>query len=438
MKRLLVPVLALVGTAGLAATAAPAAAQSQSLLAELTDQFWLAEHPQELISDLLEVSPSFGDLYEALRAGPRFPLPDTGLIELSRGGTDGATYRYTILVPPGYDPARRYPVHMFLHGGVARPAWGPGGRWWGNYDRMRDSNRIAVFPAGWSQAKWWHRGQAENLPAILDEVRRRYNVDENRSYLIGISDGGTGVWFHAFTAATPWAAFLAYIGHPAVLNNPAAATDGQLFLTNLSNKPFFVVSGDRDRLYPSVSLAPYIERFRQAGASIVYRPQRNGGHDMSWVPEEQDNISRFLAENVRDPLPDSLSWESGESLRYNRFHWLLIDELGATEEDSEFPDVEAFNIRGASGRVDLVRQGNTINVASRGVRRFTLLLSPEEFDLSQPVVIVANGREKFRGMVDSSRETMLRWASVDRDRTMLFAAELGVTIGIDRSSSPHD
>ena len=50
-----------------------------------------------------------------------------------------------------------------------------------------------------------------------------------------------------------------------------------------------------------------------------------------------------------------------------------------------------------SGRVDLVRTGNRVEAKTRGVGAFTLLLSPDQFDLSRPVTVVGereDGRSK--------------------------------------------
>ena len=57
---------------------------------------------------------------------------------------------------------------------------------------------------------------------------------------------------------------------------------------------------------------------------------------------------------------------------------------------------------------------------------FTLLVSPDAFDLAQPVKVVANGRTVFDGRVEPSLATLLKWAARDNDRTMLFAAELHI------------
>jgi membrane-associated protease RseP (regulator of RpoE activity) len=79
-----------------------------------------------------------------------------------------------------------------------------------------------------------------------------------------------------------------------------------------------------------------------------------------------------------------------------------------------------------SGRVDLVRAGNRVDATSRGVGTFTLLLSPDQFDLDRAVTVVVNGRTVFEGLVGKDLRTLLSWAARDNDRTLLFAAELHV------------
>jgi predicted esterase len=81
-----------------------------------------------------------------------------------------------------------------------------------------------------------------------------------------------------------------------------------------------------------------------------------------------------------------------------------------------------------SGRVDLVRSGNRIEAKSRGVAAFTLLLSPDQFDLNRAVTVAVNGRTVFEGIILRDVGTLLKWAARDNDRTMLFAAELPVAV----------
>jgi hypothetical protein len=85
--------------------------------------------------------------------------------------------------------------------------------------------------------------------------------------------------------------------------------------------------------------------------------------------------------------------------------------------------------RGApSGRVDLVREGNTVRATTRGVAGFTLLASPDAFNFAQPITVVADGRTVFNGRVETSVATLMKWAALDNDRTMLFGAEIHVRL----------
>ena len=82
---------------------------------------------------------------------------------------------------------------------------------------------------------------------------------------------------------------------------------------------------------------------------------------------------------------------------------------------------------GRSGRVDLTRTGNTVTARTRGIKEFTLLLSPDQFDFDKNVKVIVNGRVAFDGARREERRTLTKWAARDNDRTMLFGAELKIT-----------
>ena len=63
----------------------------------------------------------------------------------------------------------------------------------------------------------------------------------------------------------------------------------------------------------------------------------------------------------------------------------------------------AFPRRRTSGRVELTRTGNTVEAATRGVQRFTLLVSGDQFDLSQPIRVVVNGAVAHDAVVTPRR-----------------------------------
>lgn len=104
-------------------------------------------------------------------------------------------------------------------------------------------------------------------------------------------------------------------------------------------------------------------------------------------------------------------------------------DLKGTYQPALMPKVTPlFPAPRAAGRVDLVREGNTVRATTRGVAAFTLLLSPDVFDLSRPITVVADGTTVFSGLVKTSVETLVRWAAKDNDRAMLYGAALPITL----------
>lgn len=434
------PILATTVAATLAIV--PLSAQTSPSLDGALHGFWTAPDEASRASAaeaLIAAAPSFTALWDRLRAGPTYPADVAlGRRDLSRRDSAGVVYPYTLVVPQSYDPTRRYPVRIYLHGGIARPAWAPGGRWWRDYDRVSSEEWITVVPASWNAAPWWHDGQIDNLRGVMADVKREYNVDENNVHVFGISDGASGAYFHAFRASTAWASFLPLIGHPAVASNPRLVGDHQMHVINLTNRPFFIVNGGQDRLYPTVSVDPFIEFFRRAGVEVTYHPRPESGHNVQWWPEEASAMDAFIAAHPRAPHPARIRWEAERTDRLNRHHWLVIDELGPVEGDSTFEDdntvvvgterMGAFPRQRPSGRVDAERRGNTFEIATRYVRRLTILLAPDVVDFDEPIVVMTNGIEAFRGVVTPTVETLVAWAAADGDRTMLYGAAVTVTV----------
>jgi hypothetical protein len=271
-----------------------------------------------------------------------------------------------------------------------------------------------------------------NLDVILDTLKRTYNVDENRVVVAGVSDGGTGAFFIAMRRTTPYSSILPLNAFIMVLSN-GGIDDGQIFPNNLRNKPLFVINGGRDPLYPVANVEPFTKHLMSSGVDIAYYPQPEAGHNTAWWPEMKDTAEKFVAGHPRDPHPDTLTWEAAGSA-HNRAHWLIIDRVDARTAGANLSDANIsgtqllFDRPRPSGRVDLVRTGNTVRAATRGVSAFTLLLSPDEFDFAQPVRVVANDRVAFDARVKVSLETVLKWAARDNDRTMLYGAEIKIEI----------
>jgi hypothetical protein len=414
-------------------------------------KFWAAADPRaaaRVANEIIELGVSFDEAHARLKRGRTYAADvPRGVVRLRHRFSLG-DFWYSVEVPKTYDPQRAYQVRIQLHGGVGGRTNGTI-RGTGSIGALAGADQIYVLPAAWRDAPWWHDSQIENLRAILDTVKRRYNVDENRVTLAGVSDGATGTYYFAMRDTTPYASFDALNGALAVLQNSSIRSNGSLFPQNLVNKPYFIINGGRDRLYPISDVQPYVNHLMKSGVKIVYHPRPDGEHNTRWWPEEKDAFEAFVRDHPRKPLPDRLTWETDLVGDVNRSHWLVIDKLmGNRDERPPLLDVNMFDrgpqedlpkiyripptplfpSRRPSGRVDLVREGNTIRATTRGVTQFTLLISPDVVDFAKPVKVIADDRVVFDGPVQTDLATLMKWAARDNDRTMLFGAEIGIKL----------
>jgi hypothetical protein len=427
----------------------PARGASASAVDAGFHKFWAAASRAEAApaaDALIKAGVTFEDAWQRLKAGRTYSPQSSGVVHLSNRGADGVDHNYAVTVPPGYDPSRRYQLRFQLHGGIgARTDNKPRGT--GEISGLAGAEQFYVLPYAWTDSPWWSSDQVLNLNAIVDSLKRTYNIDENRVVVAGVSDGATGAYYIAMHDTTPYASFLPLNGFIMVLAN-GEIDDGRIFPNNLRNKPLFVVNGGRDRLYPTAIVEPFTHHLRSSGVQIDYHPQPEGEHNTKWWPELKDTFEQFVADHPREPHPDKLTWDAADlngRPTHNRAHWLVLDEFGPAPSDAArvpdvnvvapaeadvFPETEGllFGRAKTAGHVDLVRSGNTVRLVTKGVTALTLLLSPDHFDFRQPVKIVANGRDVFNGMVSPSVKTLLTWAARDNDRTMLYGAELHIKL----------
>lgn len=73
-------------------------------------------------------------------------------------------------------------------------------------------------------------------------------------------------------------------------------------------------------------------------------------------------------------------------------------------------------------------EGNVIIVESNNVKEYTLLISPDQFDFSQPIKVYTNSNLSFDGIVEKRTDILLKWFAKDLDRTMLFGNEITIKV----------
>jgi len=423
------------------ALAVGALAAAQTPIDGLFDKFFAAESPADaaVIGEQIAAAADFEAAYARLKQGRRYLDEKRGEYPLRWRSKAGPFFNNVVDVPADYDPSRKWPLRVQLHGGIGRPspnavppgrqAPAPGEKPARTPNRIEGEKQIYLHPSGWAQAQWWDEEQVDNIVRAVDVLKRKYNIDESLIYITGISDGGTGVYYLALKEPNLWSSYLPLNGSLGVLRNPANGADGEMHGNNFINAPLFVVNGENDQLYPVAQVEPHIEWLKRMGVNLLFRPQAGAGHNTAWWPTERAHFEKFVHDHPRIAHPDALSWETERVDRFNRNRWLVINEIRTdTSRATELTDLGFFQHTKRSGRVDVRKKGNTFDAVVRDVAKFTLLLSPDAIDFTKPIVVTVNGKQVHNGIAKKDISTLMRLAARDNDRTAIYGAELPISV----------
>ena len=377
-------------------------------------RFFSAATPADAASlaDAIERSGvTFDDAHARLKQGRAYVMAKTGQVWMTNRTPDDVEHRFAVNVPESYDPARKYQVRVQLHGGVMmRRSNVPPANAGGIGQVAGTDDQIYIVPFAWDAMPWWSDDQILNLRDVIDRTKRVYNVDENRIVLSGVSDGGTGTYFVAMRDTTPYASFLPLNGFIMVLAAADIADNGPVHPNNLRDKPFFIVNGERDPLYPTRRVDPYVEHMKHGGVTLEYLPQAGAGHNTQWWPQVRDRYESFVREHPRNPLPDTLTWETYDARLYGRAHWLVIDKVwSAKGEAASMPDlnrysgppVQDFGARSVGAHITRVMSGS--NAERIGLRAGDALLRVNDETIHIDVEIA----EAFENVRPGSKMTLL-------------------------------
>ena len=219
-----------------------------------------------------------------------------------------AAMPYRLMRPAGFDPAKRYPVIVSLHGG--------GGRGADNRKQLRawnkllaDPQRRAAYPAYVLAPQSTRLWDAKHLTSIKAVIAALPAVDSNRIYLLGHSMGGHGTYILLqidpgyFAAAAPSAG----TGRTA----DAEFIDPAL----IRNVPIWAFHGDNDKVCPYDRAQKLFAEMQRLGGNMRLTTWTGDGHGVSAkLIAGGENGAVQCSSGPCDPQSAMLRWLFAQSL----------------------------------------------------------------------------------------------------------------------------
>lgn len=379
---------------------------------------------------------SFDMLYNRLNTGKIYSSKvETGWIEKINIFDNSKLY-FIAYIPKNYDCNKKYPLQLNLHGGVSNlnPQFVKTLLDTQNIKHQK-IDHIIVWPSSWLLAQWWTMKQYMHIHFIVNYFKNQYNIDENKIYLTGISDGAQGVFYIANLSQTIWASYGTFIGYMGALTH---FSKQQVYISNYKNKSFFIQNSKRDSIFPYTKVKPYLNLMKSANVDMKLVLLDTCGHDMSWYPAYQDTVKQFFEYHPRNPFPDELCWSTEFEKQFNRCYWLNIIDIAEIKSDEtcvtdyNFNSIDfasKFHRNTIFGTISANKIGNSIFLCTNKIKRFSILFSPSHFDFNNKIKIYLNDTLVFENLLDKDISVLLKWAKQDIDRQMLYGAEIKIKIG---------
>jgi dienelactone hydrolase len=304
---------------------------------------------------------------------------------------------YSIYVPEDYRGDEPFPLLVYLAGGQGRPVQAVAGA----QATISTLGYLVALPQ--ADGYWWTERSTRVVTALLDELLRQFNVDTNRVYLSGFSNGGTGtihfasLWPHRLAAAS------------SLMGAGAFPPQGEApLLINLAQLPTQWLHGRRDEVIPWQTTRDsvlWLERVAPGAPFDVHYLKR--GHDL-WLGNDEGLLLPFLEQQRRDPFPREVLLQLRELSHPRRF-WVEVLEKGPGTAEVQ-------------GRIE---NDNTIVIKTRRVRKLRLLLRRELLPIDgAPFRVVLDGRTVYSGpLVPECGRIRQSWGE-SADPFLAYSAEL--------------
>lgn len=306
----------------------------------------------------------------------------------------------SVSIPEGYNGKKAVPVLLSLHGSgqtseeILR-AWKASAAW----TRMK-KECILVAPQGES-SYWWKAEATIRLDALIEELKGTYNVDTNRVYLSGFSNGGHGTWHYGLRRPDIFAAIAPDSGLPL-----STAGDGIDFrsLKNALNLPLYIINGKEDPIAPGPRVALVVRKLLKCGCTEVVRKELPGGRRIHAV-EAWGEAYEWLLKHYRSTLPKKVQIHyDGTGAKRACWVELIKPEPGAKVSAE-------------------VRKGY-IEINASGAAKVIVFLSDGLVDLDKKVTVRLNNKRVYQDSVKRSPASALETCLARNDRSFAYAVKL--------------
>ena len=192
--------------------------------------------------------------------------------------------KYLLYLPDGYksDTLQKWPLLIFLHGSGESGTELAKVKMHGPPKLIEQGKKfpfIVVSPQAPPQKGW----QVEVLKSMLDDLKKRYRVNNDRIYLTGLSMGGYGTWNFSEKYPDEFAAIV-----------PICGGGDSDEVWKLRYMPVWCFHGDKDDAVPPSESQKMIDGLKKYNSNVRFTLYPGVGHNSWDTTYRNDNLYTWL------------------------------------------------------------------------------------------------------------------------------------------------
>jgi predicted esterase len=243
---------------------------------------------------------------------------------------------FRVFVPDNYNSWRKSACILLLHSAVGQYSFA-------DIDSLKKFNDDILFntiskqgyiiirPVGEDAKKFsWvinnfgdgnYNPTYKTLTAMVASAKTILNIDDNKVFAVGHSDGSDGCVGLGVYAPDQFAGI---IGYNSMLDNIFA---DDFNLRNLMNTPLYLVHSNLDDLRPIQQTRMMVDSLKKTDRQITYKEYAGYQHYDKHLDQELPLVPKFVNSVNRKTFKDSVYWETRRGDIYNICSWLSVTSV---------------------------------------------------------------------------------------------------------------
>ena len=333
---------------------------------------------------------------------------------------------------------KKLPLFLYLHGsGPKQQEWETGLKLGNLFKDAPSAYFIPQIPNEGEYYRWWQLAKQFAWEKLLRQALADDNMDANRLYVFGISEGGYGSQRLASFYADYWAAAGPMAGGEPLKNAPVenCANIGFSFLTGADDMGFYrnILTHYTQVAFDSAQLAHPLS----ADGKPLFR------HRIHLLPGMQHSIdyrltTPWLKNFTRNPYPKTVLWEDFEMDGRHRSGFYNLQVLARPSEARTYYDM---NIEGNVIHLNISNVEYTCTQKDKqwGIEmkfnrsysnatggKLRIYLNDKLVDMSKAVTIIVNDKPVFEGIVKANLKDMINSCAEYFDPYRVYPASVDI------------